>query len=492
MVCAVVFCEEGKVMFIGRKKELEILSDFYNDTDAGILCVTGQKGMGKTTLLKEFAKDKKHIFHISYPTTDAGQMMLFSRSVEEFTGTVDFANTSNLDKLKKEYSEAYSLSELLSDIKRTAEGDKVLLIIDQYYDFVKADSSYEKTLHEFLMENPENNNIKLIVCGDPFLAMDKYVLSKKSIWKNDKVTEIHLKAMGFYEASEFYPDKTAEEKAFLYGITGGIPAHLQNVGENVKDTVSSLFLDGDNPSTAMPEDTMSIDVREPANYNRMLIAVAQGNNRVIQLSAVVNKPKDVIVPYLKALMAIDVVEKNNAITEKNNRKKTRYGIVNTNHLFWYRYIAPNIDMYYNGKLKDSYEELIAPELSDFMKIVFINICKEYIRKKADAGKMPFTVDEVGNWWENDEEKRTTAGFDIVSLGKCNEKPCTVFARCYYSGEPIEMATLKDLIEMTKHVKAEGDVFYIVFSKSGFHENTLTVAGAIKNIMLITLDDVVTL
>ena len=45
-------------MFVGRKKELEALESFYN-SNKKLLCLKGQVGMGKTTLLREFAKDKK-------------------------------------------------------------------------------------------------------------------------------------------------------------------------------------------------------------------------------------------------------------------------------------------------------------------------------------------------------------------------------------------------------------------------------------------------
>ena len=473
-------------MFIGREVELGLLNDFYNDNNKKVLCLTGQVGMGKTTLLRHFAEDKKHIFHIAYPTTDVGQMVLFARSINEAFDIPKYEATANLSQLNKVYSKELNLTELMELIAEKAGDDKLLLIIDQYNDFVKADPSYEKILHEYISEKWAGNNIKLIICGDSFLAMDKYVYGKKAIWKDTDITSIKLGAMGFYDSCKFFPEKSGEERALLYGLTGGIPAHLSEATGDITYAVAAIY---GNSITPLPEDTMSIDLRELSYYNRILMTLAQGNLRVNQISQIVGKRKDVVVPYMNTLMDIDVVTKDTAITERNNRKKTRYGIVNTNFLFWYRYIAPNIDMYYRGEINDLWEKLIKSEIDDYMKMVFVRMCKEYIQKEADALRMPFSVDDIGNWWENDEEKGTTAGFDLVALGENEDKPCMVFARCYYNDEPIEMATLKDLIEMTKHVGAKGDVFYIVFSKSGFHENTLTVAGAIKNIMLITLDDV---
>ncbi len=479
-------------MFIGRKKEIEALNGFYEDDNKKVACVYGQLGMGKSTLLREFVKDKKHIFHTAYPTTGVGQLVLFARAMGEIYEMPRFANTANLDVLKEEYEMIPSFEELMNTIEEKAGDDKIILIIDNYPNFVKADAQYEVLLKEYVMNKWADKNIKLILCGDSFLAMDKFVMGKKAIWKDVDKLEIELKGMGFYDSCEFFPERDGEERAFLYGLTGGIPQHLSRIHGGLEDVAKELFLKSTHEAGLMPEATMSLDLRELSYYNRILMTLAQGNVRVNQISALVNKPKDVVVPYMNTLMSIGVVEKHNCITEKNNRKKTRYGIVNTNYLFWYRYVAPNIDWYYTGKIRDMWSELIEPEVGDYMRLVFVRMCKEYLEREAAQGNLPFSIEAIGNWWENDEEKGTTDGFDLVALGQTEGKSSTVFARCYYDDAPIEMATLKNLIELTKRVSSKGDVFYIVFSKSGFHENTLTVAGAIKNIMLISLEDVVKL
>lgn len=44
--------------FIGRKRELDRISQFYNDSQDKLLLVIGDSGLGKTRLLKEFAKNE--------------------------------------------------------------------------------------------------------------------------------------------------------------------------------------------------------------------------------------------------------------------------------------------------------------------------------------------------------------------------------------------------------------------------------------------------
>ena len=46
-------------MFWGRKKELSIMEDAYNSKNFEFLVLYGRRRIGKTSLLKEFAKTHK-------------------------------------------------------------------------------------------------------------------------------------------------------------------------------------------------------------------------------------------------------------------------------------------------------------------------------------------------------------------------------------------------------------------------------------------------
>lgn len=473
-------------MFIGRKYEIEKLNGFYEGEKASVAVISGQLGVGKTALLKEFAQDKKAIFFEAYETTGKHQL-------ERLSQTMGSSKALNADGFCKEIS------------KRAAKS-KQLIIIDQYPHIVKADSEFDKTLHDYIVGEWKDLPVKLILCSDAFMLVDKYIKGKKAIWKKDISLDLVVEPLGFYDSCQFFADSSPKEAAFLYGITGGIPYNLVRVaallgvpgfenlgirpvtGDNkVKEVTKALYLDKENAIGLNPEVVMATELRELSYYNYMLTTLAKGLNRVNQISAEIEKPKDVVVPYLNSLMAIGVCTKDTAITEVTNRKKTRYSIVSTSTLFWYKHIVPNFDLYVSGDV-DGLWDAIKSDIDDYMKEVFINICDEYLRDRSDKNLLPFTVEEIGNWWVNDDEAGTTDGFDLVSLGKCEGKSATIFAQCYYNNDPIEVAQLKSLIEKTKQLHRAGDAFYLVFANAGFHENAITISSAIKNIMLITLDE----
>lgn len=473
-------------MFIGRKKEIEKLNGFYEGDSASVAVVSGQLGVGKSTLLQEFAADKKALFIDAYETTGKHLM-------------------EHINKIMGETLE--DPSAFCKEITKRASEEKQLIIIDQYPNLVKAFPEFDKTLYEYVSGEWKSLPIKIIFCSDAFVLIDKYVKGKKAAWKGIIDLDLVVEPLGFYDSCEFFGDASPKEAAYLYGITGGIPYNLARVAnmlsvpgferygllpvagtDILKEITTRLFLDKDVRLGLNPEDIMATELRELAYYNYMLTALAKGINRVNQISAEVEKPKDVVVPYLNTLMTIGVCTKDTAITELTNRKKTRYSIVNTSTLFWYKIIVPNYELYMAGDVSSLWAAVEAA-MDDYMEPVFIKICGEYLMASSDKNILPFTVEQIGNWWVNDDEAGTTDGFDLVSLGKCEGKSATIFAQCYYNHEPIEVAQLKSLIEKTKQLHRQGDAFYLVFAKAGFHENAITISSAIKNIMLITLDEI---
>lgn len=455
-----------------RQSEILILNEIFNSLKCSVVAVTGQKGMGKSTLIRHFVSDKEAYYYDALETTGKHQLEIMA----SFFG---IKNPKNINSV-------------LDKITAAAANGPVAFVIDSYPNFYKSDAAFNEALIKYVSENWSELPVTLILIGDEFVLMDKNVLSKKSKWKDIKIDNICLKKLGFYDSRKFFENLNVEQAAYLYGITGGISYNLARVATDanevdLKEVTTKLFLAKDTATGLNPMDVMSTELRELSYYNHLLVSLASGLNRVNQISAEVDKPKDVVVPYLNSLMAIDICTKDTAITELNNRKKTRYSIVNTSTFFWYKFIATNYGAYCAGD-SDCLWNAIEAGFSDFMQRVFIEICSEYLMKSAKEDKLPFTVDAIGNWWVNDDEAGTTDGFDLVALGDYQSKDATVFAQCYYIDKPVELTQLKSLIDKTKQMSRKGDAFYLVFSKKGFHENAITASSAIPNIMLITLDD----
>lgn len=455
-------------MIFDREKETEEINEYLSTDGSKVLLVYGRKGIGKSALLKEILKNRPHAYLTAYETTGSEELSVLSKEM-------------NSEKVK-------TASELFSKIKDLAAGREYTLVIDNFPAFVKADAAFQNELFEIFKKDFSGKNIKLILVSDAFLVLDKLFFKKNSLWNDYLYKSLEIKPLDFYESMEFYPDAENSDKAFFYGITGGIPAVLKQLTKEPAESIRKLFLpDGGN--TYLPEDNMKEELREMSNYNRVLKALSNDHTRVNDLALVTERSKDIVVPYMNTLMDLSVVTKECPVTEKTNRKKTRYSILNTYDYFWYRYFASNIDLYFAGKY-DEIASIIDKDRKDFLKIVYTNIVKTAIKKHKCPGLI-FDTDDIGNWWENDEEKKTSEGFDLVAIGRSNGKKTICYGRIFCNDEPLDLREVKSLIELTRKVKEKGDsTYYLAFSSSGFLETARTAAATIKNIILVSLDDIV--
>ena len=111
--------------FIGRKQELKQLTEAWKKEDALIL-ITGRPRFGKTSLIKEFVKDKNHLYFEVGPQSDRLNRVAFERVFKSHFGIQ--APSSEMSAM--EWLELFRLYS-----EKTEDGGKILVIdnFDQLY-----------------------------------------------------------------------------------------------------------------------------------------------------------------------------------------------------------------------------------------------------------------------------------------------------------------------------------------------------------------------
>ncbi|MBQ5473592.1 MAG: ATP-binding protein, partial [Lachnospiraceae bacterium] len=261
-------------MFKGRSDELEKLNKFYEGDNAEVAIISGQIGIGKSSLLREFYAGKEGIFFEAYETTSKHQFELISKIM----GSETILDGEGFCK----------------EITKRATETKQLIIIDEYPHIVKADQDFDKKLHEYITGEWKDLPVKLVLCSDAFMLVDKYIKGKKAIWRDNISLDLELKPLGFYDSCQFFADSSPKEAAYLYGITGGIPYNLARVAallgvegfselninpidsdDKIKEITKRLFLDKESKLGLNPEAVMATELRELAYYNYMLTTLAK-------------------------------------------------------------------------------------------------------------------------------------------------------------------------------------------------------------------------
>nr|MCR5768679.1 ATP-binding protein [Lachnospiraceae bacterium] len=68
-------------MFVGREKELRSLESVFEKDGFGMTVIYGRRRVGKSTLIKEFVKDKRVIFYTATKVGPERNLELFTKQV---------------------------------------------------------------------------------------------------------------------------------------------------------------------------------------------------------------------------------------------------------------------------------------------------------------------------------------------------------------------------------------------------------------------------
>ncbi len=184
--------------------------------------------------------------------------------------------------------------------------------------------------------------------------------------------------------------------------------------------------------------------------------------------------------YIKNLIELDVVEKVFSYdTEgKENTKKGLYRIKDRFLHFWYRFVFPNLSNIENRQAERVYNEKIAPFLDEYLSQYFVTVCQEYFQLMSDYQKLPFEIEQMGEWYG----KEGTIDF----MGEGKDKSLFV-GKCKWDREPMAEQDFMDLLALNKQAGVEPDYYYL-FSKSGFTSSFEVKAKEIHNLVLTNLTD----
>jgi len=72
------------MMFIDRSKEMNALQKRYKSDDFEFMVIYGRRRIGKTELIKQFSKDKPHIYFLSPQDTEDMQISKFLNTLRFF------------------------------------------------------------------------------------------------------------------------------------------------------------------------------------------------------------------------------------------------------------------------------------------------------------------------------------------------------------------------------------------------------------------------
>lgn len=460
-------------MFHCRDKELKDLNKRYGKDNFECIVVYGRRRVGKTALINEFCKEKPTVFFSALSASSQENLEALSKAIYE------------KDHPGVETAPVYpSFDAAFHEITRMAEEERLVFVIDEYPYLVKANKSISSRLQHMIDHTWKNGKLFLILCGSSMSFMEYQVLGYESPLYGRRTGQYKIQALTYKEMTEFNPGLNDEQQALIYGITGGIPHYINklDVDADVDDALKENLFNTSSYLYEEPENLLKQELREPAIYNSVITAVAGGASHSNEIATKVGIESPICAKYLKVLLDLGILVKKTPITEKAG-KKTIYAIGDNFFRFWYHFVPQNTSVISAGRIDRIYDPVIKKHYSDYMGLIFEQMCREYLFLYAED--VPVVLSDIGSWWGTDSKEKKEIEIDIV--GTSVEGKEYVIGSCKYKNAPVGI----DELELLKHyadVFGKGEKYhYYIFSKGGFTEEIQKLADN-GEVRLVSLQD----
>lgn len=459
-------------MFIGRQKELDILNKYYSIEKFQMIVMYGRRRVGKTSIIKEFIKDKNAIYFTGIEGNEKQNLENFSRAI--FEQTAEFFGEAPV------YS---SYQAALEFIFKKAQENRLILCIDEYPYLAKSSQSLASTLQFLIDKYKDTSKLYVILCGSSMSYMEENVLSYKAPLYGRRTAQMKVNSLNFFESTAYLKNLSNEDKALSYGILGGTPQYLLQINDKIslEDNIKNIFLE---PSSFMFEEPFNFlkqEMREPAVYNSIISSIANGYTKLSEISSKTGEESGACSIYIKNLISLGIVKKEIPIGETKS-KKTTYSITDNMFKFWYRFIQPNMSAIFKGAVDNVYR-YIEQHISKYMGAIFENICIDYMWKSMLDGKSDVSFKDIGRWWGTNDKTKTQMEIDIMAISDENK---AIFGECKWTNRQADINILENLIN--KSLNFHFINHYYIFSKSGFTNALKDKAKNMNNVVLISYED----
>ena len=459
--------------FYCREEELKKLNKRYACDKFECIVIYGRRRVGKTALINEFCKDKETIFFSALNTTGKENLEALSKSIMSF------------ERPDVEHAPEFrSYDAALDELTALSMGKRLVFVIDEYPYLAKAKPAISAMLQHIIDHKWTDSKMFLILCGSSMSFMENQVLGKESPLYGRRTGQFKIEPLDYKETAVFHPNLSAEANSLIYGITGGVPHYINklDVNDSVDEALLDNFFDRSSYLYEEPENLLKQELREPAIYNAIIKAIAEGASRMNDIKTKVGEESPVVSKYLKTLIDLGIAKKETPITEKTS-KKTIYMLADNFFRFWYRFVPSNMSAIDSGRISKIYAHSVKQHLSDYMGLIFEKMCRDYLLYYSHS--LPIELGEIGQWWGTDTNKKKQIQIDIV--GAPVEGKDYIIGSCKYRNEKIGVDEL-ELIRDYASVFGKGrNYHYYIFSKGGFTDGLLQ-AQERGEVRLITLEN----
>lgn len=457
--------------FIGRKEELALFAKTLDSKRFSATLLYGRRRVGKTELIRQSLKNRKDriVPFVASKTTYGAN----------FLSLVDAVSAAYDLPLKFK-----DLKELLAFLGERSKTEKTIFVLDEYSFFRKDDGSTDSDFQHFIDDYQHESQLSLIFSGSIVRIMKGLIDGAAPLYGRFE-NVISLLPFDYRESSRFFPERTPEEKFFLYACLGGIPHYLLMVdpAKSAEANVISLFFGINSALKSEADNLLNDELSSIENASAVLALIGSKRLHYSDINQLFPSRSGNGATYiLKKLLEMGLLRKTMALNGKDERNSS-YEIADPFLRFYYAFYVPTRSYSFLYSPEDLYRRFVKEKLEDsFLPHSFEEVAKEFLILENKAGRIEPPLLGVGSYAYSEKAssgKWVNAEFDVVSK---DEKGLSDY-ECKYRLTPVGIS---DLEEGKASLLRSKISFYRIgfFSRSGFEPSLLEE----KNILLYSLED----
>lgn len=450
--------------FINRERELKTLEQEYRKKSSFVV-IYGRRRAGKTTLIKEFIRNKPAIYFFADVQNEIIQIQRYRDIMAEF---IKDEMLKNLEI--KDWDTLFNYL-----LKNIVFSKKLILIFDEFQYLHKVNNNFSTILQRLWDEKLKNKNVMVILCGSLIGMMHQTVLNYNSPLYGRRTSQIRLQPVDFHDYIRFFSHKDITEAAGFYAVTGGIPKYIElfDKKKNVFANIREHILNKNSFLYEEPRFLLKDEVSETSTYFSILQVIADGNHKIGHIASRLQIENKNLTSFIERLLELDILERLVPVTEDNpaKSKKGLYFIKDNFFRFWFGYVYP-----YQSYLEIENTGFVMEKIRTNFNMIVSPVFEKIAMEMTVRNNMPFDVRKIGRWWDNKNE------IDVVALGTKE----ILFGECKWSKQKIGRSILLELKEKAIHVKwgrLDRKEYFALYSRSGFKDDLIREAETEKNIIL---------
>ncbi len=460
-------------MFIGRKAELGELESRYQSERFEMGIVYGTRRIGKTSLLKEFAKEKPSFYFQAKESNELDNRTAFSNTVNNLIGLP--------------YAFVYpSYSDGFDALMKYADGKPFVLIIDEISFIAQSDKGFLSELQFNIDHKLKDTKAKLILSGSTISFMKDIIKNKRGPLFQRSTFHMNIKKMPYSDALAFINGVSTEEKIKYLSIFGERPYYLEMIDKtkSFEENIRYLLFNRYGTLIDAPDKILPGASKDQNTYNTILKAIAHRKRTNKEIAQYLGKGANYVASYLPKLINDEIIEKRESFNK--NQKMNYYEISDNLIRFWYRFVFDNHEEIMQNMGQVIYEECI-PDIELFISTGFEDVAISYLTEKNVNGKLGYHYGVIRGYKADNSQLGRSVELDGLANGIGAAKNRLLVAECKYRNKALSLAVLEHLKEsLSIFPPAYYDIY--LFSKSGFADDILALND--PDIHLITVEDMV--